>query len=286
MTEPTPHLGDEIQDLLDGHLDAAREAAVRSHLAECDVCRQHWQRLEWLKQRLRGLADSAPAVPADLENAIRGALDREHAELRADAVAHLDHASTASAAPSSLQSPRRRAWRAQAALAAGLAALLVVTIGAGLWWWFRPPTAMEIARDYVSLAEGTLRIDAATAYPRTLERYFTVEGGVPNRVYDLDMMRYTLVGGRVQPHRGQPGTLAVYRGVHGELVICEMYFAAPPSGAPVDRRTHKGIEFTVYRQGDVIMVFWDEGPVTCVLAAIMDPETLLQLAFAKAQRQL
>ena len=48
---------------------------------------------------------------------------------------------------------------------------------------------------------------------------------------------------------------------------------------------HKGIEFTVYRHGDVIMVFWDEGPVTCVLAAIMDPEALLQLAFAKAQRQ-
>ena len=64
-----------------------------------------------------------------------------------------------------------------------------------------------------------------------------------------------------------------------------MYYAAPPSGSPVDRRTHKGIEFTVYRHGDVIMVFWDEGPVTCVLAAIMDPEALLQLAFAKAQRQ-
>lgn len=286
MTEPTPHLGDEIQDLLDGRLDPAREAAVRSHLAECDVCRQHWQRLEWLTQRLRGLADSAPAVPADLENAIRGTLDREHAELRASAVAHLDQASTASAAPSSLQSPRRRAWRTQAARAAGLAAVLVVTIGAGLWWWFRPPTPVEIARDYVSLAEGTLRIDAATADPRALERYFTAEGGVPNRVYDLDMMRYRLIGGRVQPHRGQPGTLAVYRGDHGERVICEMYFAAPPSRAPGDRRTHNGIEFTVYRQGDVIMVFWDEGPVTCVLAAIMDPEALLQLAFAKAQLQL
>jgi anti-sigma factor RsiW len=259
MTEPTPHLGDEIQELLDGRLDPAREAAVRSHLAECDVCREHWQHLEWLKQRLRAIADPAP-LPSDLDAAIRGALDRERPE-------------------------SRRTWRPSLTLAAGLAALLVVTIGGGVWWWFRPPTPVEIARDYVSLSDGTLRLEAATAAPPTLERYFTARGGVPNRVYDLDMMRYTLVGGRVQPHRGQPGTLAVYRGEHGERVICEMYFAAPPSGTPVDRRTHKGIEFTVYRHGDVIMVFWDEGPVTCVLAAIMDPEALLQLAYAKAQRQ-
>jgi anti-sigma factor RsiW len=283
MTEPTPHLGDEIQELLDGRLDPAREAAVRSHLAECDVCRQHWQRLEWLKRRLRAMVDTGP-LPSDLDVAIRGALDRERPESRADTAAYLDQASTRSATPSSSQSRPRRAGRSRLALAAGLAALLVVTIGAGRWW-FRPPTPAEIAADYVTLAEGTLRIDAATADPRTLERYFTGQGGVPNRVYDLDMMRYTLIGGRVQPHRGQPGTLAVYRGARGERVICEMYFAAPPSGAPVDRRTHKGVEFTVYRHGDVIMVFWDEGPVTCVLAAIMDPEALLELAFAKAQPQ-
>jgi anti-sigma factor RsiW len=284
MTEPTPHLGDEIQELLDGRLDPAREAAVRSHLAECDVCREHWQRLEWLKQRLRAMATSA-AVPSDLEVAVRRLVDRERPEVRADAAAPVDQPSTGSATPSSSPSPPHRTWRSQWARAAGLAALLVVTIGAGLWWWFRPPTPFEIAGDYVSLAEGTLRLDAATADPRALERYFTDQGGVPNRVYDLDMMRYTLVGGRVQPHRGQPGTLAVYRGARGERVICEMYYAALPSEVPIDRRTHKGIEFTVYRHGDVIMVFWDEGPVTCVLAAVMDPEALLQLAFAKAQRQ-
>jgi hypothetical protein len=285
MTEPTPHPGDEIQELLDGRLDPAREAAVRSHLAECDVCREHWQRLAWLKQRLRAMADSA-TVPSDLDVAIRGALDRERPGLSADTAPDLDQASTGSATPPSPLSVRRRAWRSSLALAAGLAALLVVTIGAGRWWWFRPPTPVEIATDYVALAEGSLRIDAATTDPRALERYFTAQGGVPNRVYDLDMMRYTLAGGRVQPHRGQPGTLAVYRGARGERVICEMYYAAPPSGPPVDRRTHNGIEFTVYRHGDVIMIFWDEGPVTCVLAAIMNPEALLQLAFAKAQRQI
>lgn len=280
MTEPTPHLGDEIQELLDGRLDPAREAAVRSHLSECDVCREHWQRLEWLKQRLRATATSAP-VPSDLETTIRGALDRE----RPDLPARSSFADSPSESAILRPSRPRRVWRSSLTLAAGLAALLVVTLGAGLWWWLRPPTPVEIAGDYVSLAEGTLRIDSVTADPRALERYFTAQGGVPNRVYDLDMMQYTLVGGRVQPHRGQPGTLAVYQGPRGERVICEMYYAAPPSGAPIERRTYKGLEFTVFRHGDVIMVFWDEGPVTCVLAAIMDSEALLQLAFAKAQPQ-
>ena len=106
MTEPTPHLGDEIQELLDGRLDPAREAAVRSHLAECDVCREHWQRLEWLKQRLRAMANSA-AVPTDLDRSIRGALNRESRteHERPSAIAPAD-ASTASVA-----SPPRRTWR-------------------------------------------------------------------------------------------------------------------------------------------------------------------------------
>lgn len=276
MTEPTPHLGDEIQELLDGRLDPAREAVVRSHLAECDVCRQDWQRLEWLKRRLHAMSDGA--VPADLEPTIRAALDRERIG-RPSAIASRD-ASSASSLP-----PQRRVWRVPSALAAGIAALLVMAIGGGFWWWLQPPSPAEIAGDYLSLAEGTLRIDSATADPRELERYFSAQGRVPARVYDLGMMQYTLVGGRVQAHRGQPGTLAVYQGARGERVICEMYYAPPPSRAPVDRRTHNGIDFTVYRQGDVIMVFWDEGPVTCVLAAVMDPEALIQLAFAKAQRQ-
>ena len=87
---------------------------------------------------------------------------------------------------------------------------------------------------------------------------------MPNRVYDLDMMRYTLVGGRVQPHRGQPGTRRGLSRRARRTRDLRDVLRGSAFGPPVDRRTHKGIEFTVYRQGDVIMVFWDEGPVTCV----------------------
>jgi anti-sigma factor RsiW len=276
MTEPTPHLGDEIQELLDGRLDPAREMAVRAHLAACDACRQEWQRLEWLKTRLRGLAD-APPVPTDLASTIRTVLDREGLE-RSSATEPVD-ASSASPASAS-----RRVSRARLGIAAGIAALLVVAIGGGLFWWLAPPSPSEIAGDYESLERAALHVQYATADPRELERRFAARGGIPTRVYDLGMMHYTLVGGRAHAHRGQPGTLAVYRGARGERVICEMYSAPPPRHAPIDRRTHNGIEFTVYRQGAIVMVFWDEGPVTCVLAAIMDPEALVQLAFAKAGR--
>ena len=193
MSEPATHLGDAIQDLLDGRLDPAREAVVRSHLAECDVCRQEWQRLEWLKKRLHALSDPA-AVAADLEPAIRAALDRERTG-RPSAITSVD-ASSASAPPP------RRVWRVPSALAAGIAALLVVAIGTSVWW-FRPPSPAEIASDYVSLAAGARRLDTVTSDPGELERSFLAHGDVPARVYDLAMMQYTLVGGRVQAHRGR-----------------------------------------------------------------------------------
>jgi anti-sigma factor RsiW len=258
MSEPTPHLGDELHELLDGRLDPARAAIVSAHLDACDACRHEWQRLRWLKTRLRALAET-PAVPDDLDLAIRAALDRDH--------------------------PARPSTIVRWTVAAGVAALLALAIAGGLWWWLRAPTPVEVAADYHAVTTGTLGLEQATADPRALERHFAARGGVPARVYDLGMMRYRLVGGRVHAHRGQPGTIAVYEGANGERVICEMYYAPPPSRAPVERRTHNGIDFLVYRDGDLIMVFWDEGPVTCVLTATMDAEALIQLAFAKAVRQ-
>jgi anti-sigma factor RsiW len=276
MSEPTPHLGDAIQDLLDGRLDAEHEAAARAHLAACDVCRQEWQHLSELKTRLRAMADT-PAVPIDLEATIRTALDRE------SATPHRNASTVDVSRHSSLSTSPRRS-RIRWAWAAGVAAVAMLAIGGGLAWWLRAPTPTEVADDYVSIDRHTLPLDLTTSDAGALEREFKRRGGVPTRVYDLGMMQYTLVGGRVHGHRGQPGTLAVYRGPRGELVICEMYFARPPSRAPVERRVHNGIEFFVYRRGDVTMVFWDERVVTCVLASTMDQEAVVQLAFAKAMR--
>jgi len=49
-----------------------------------------------------------------------------------------------------------------------------------------------------------------------------------------------------------------------------------------DEREHNGITFRVYRAGTVTLVFWQEGPVVCVLASDADAEAVIQLAYAKA----
>lgn len=280
MTDSTPHLGDEIQDLLDGRLDPAREADVRAHLAACDRCRAEWRQLEWLKTRLRGM-EVPSALPADLDASIRAAINREPREQTS---VH-DVASSASRPPASVAEPPRRVWRVRWLIAASVAALLVLAIGSAAWWRLQPPTPAEVAEDYSALVRGTLRLGLTTSDPRTLEQYFASQGGVPTRVYDLGMMRYTLVGGHASRHRSHPVTMALYQAPDGARLVCEMYAAQPPSRVPIDRRTHNGVAFTVYRKGDITMVFWDEGPVTCVLVSTIDPEALVQLAFAKAVRK-
>jgi anti-sigma factor RsiW len=281
MSDPTRHFDGEIQDLLDGRLDSAAEAGVRAHLEVCGACHEEFQRLAWLKRRLRALPLSTEA-PADLEGMIRDALDAE-ASGRPTGAAAVDAASTRPVRPI----PPRNARVAASWLTAAVAASLLLAIAGGLaaWWWLHAPRPTEVGRDYLAVAAGTLPVAHATNDPRALGRYYAARGGVPTGVYDLGMMQYTLVGGRVHAHRGQPGTLTLYEGANGERLICEMYFAPPPSRAPVARRTNNGIEFTVYRHEDTVMVFWDEGPVTCVLVARMEPDALLRIAFAKAGRR-
>lgn len=49
-------------------------------------------------------------------------------------------------------------------------------------------------------------------------------------------------------------------------------------------REHNGIAFQVYREGDLTLVFWQEGDVVCVLTSAAPAEDVVQLAFAKAIR--
>ncbi len=277
MSERTPHLGDEIQEYLDGRLDAERTAAVRAHLGECEVCREELRRFEWLEDRLRQLrqaSDHAAAIPPDLESSIRHALDTA------------DPGEPAAAAAEERPSRSRRP-RPFMAVAAGLAALLTIAIVGGVWWWEQPPTPTDIADDHVGGTQDGRSLDYATQDTQALTRYF-VDRGIRfrTRVWDLGMMQYTLVGGSVRAHRGRTSALFVYRGSAGERVICQMSLAPPPSTGSFERRTHNGTEFTVHRRGTLTLVFWQEDDgVTCVLTSSGDSEELVQLAFAKAERR-
>jgi hypothetical protein len=141
-----------------------------------------------------------------------------------------------------------------------------------------------VARDFTAYRAGTLPLTLRTSDVAAVERLF-VAGGAPfaMRVFDLGMMQYQLVGGRVHRLRGRPSALFVYRGPGDRNLVCQMYegqLADLPRSDDV--REHNGITFQVYRAGTTTLVFWQEGAVVCVLASDADVEAVIQLAYAKA----
>ena len=123
--------------------------------------------------------------------------------------------------------------------------------------------------------------------PRSNRDRNFARSGLPfaTRVFDLRMMGHALAGGRVHRLGSVPSALFVYRGAQGDLVVCQMYEGRLEALRPAsEERTHNGVRFRVYREGDLTLVFWQEGNVICVLAAAGDPESAVQLAFAKAAK--
>jgi len=261
------HYDELLQDLLDGRLDGARRAEVETHLATCPDCRAVWQRLELARAAARSTR-SERELPADLERDVLAALDRE------------DHARAG--IPQVRARTFTRRWLVPA-LAAGavLAAAVLVTRS------LRPPALpAQAARDYDAIARGTVALEVSVADAAELERFFAARDlGFPVRVLDLGMMGFTLEGGRVEPFDGRPGVLYVYRNAAGQRLVCRMYAGRPERIPPTpDVREHDGFRFHVFREGERTIVFWQEGPVICVLVGAMPSEEVVALAFAKAMK--
>jgi anti-sigma factor RsiW len=258
MTDNVSHLGATLQDFLDGRLDPARQAEVRTHLAGCAQCRSELEALRWVRDvALKQLP--VQDVPRALAARVAAALDAADKQ------------------------PVKRRWRRRAAAGALLAAaavvLLLLVSPSG-----RDTLPDAVALDFAAYRDGTLRLALHTSDGAAVERLF-VTGGAPfaMRVFDLGMMQYQLVGGRVHRLRSRPSALFVYRGPGGRDLVCQMYEGQladlPRSG---DVREHNGIAFQVYRVGALTLVFWQEGTVVCVLASDADAEAVIQLAYAKA----
>jgi hypothetical protein len=120
---------------------------------------------------------------------------------------------------------------------------------------------------------------------KTLEQFYT-DRGMPFHVtvYDFSMMKYELVGGSIHQFRdGRKAAVYVYRGENNDFVICEMYLGTP-SELPKDAvlRENKNKSFHIYKRNGLTSVFWPEDKVMCVLVSDIDPERIVQLAFAKA----
>jgi len=169
-----------------------------------------------------------------------------------------------------------RWWIIAAAAAAALLAVLWLQRGD-----FQAPA--DAAAHLRAFQDGSLTLELESGDLPTLEAHLRSTGAPATRVYDFGMMGYTLVGVRTAMLDGQPTALAAYRSEQGQPLLCEMYAgqveALPP---PAERRTHNEIDFYVYREGDVTVVFWQEGTIVCVLSGTGDPEAIIALAFAKA----
>lgn len=260
MIDEAQHPKDALQDALDRRLAPEELAEIEAHLASCLICHRELEALRWTKAQVASA--KILEAPAKLENRLRRALDEEDARSESASL------------------PRQRLRRLAPWLAAA-ALLAAIWIGGRFWTSSIPESVADVYRAHAS---GRLPLEVSSTDVGELERYFAGSGlPFPTRVFDLGMMGFSLEGGGVVPVAGRDGALIAYRAGDGRALLCRMYEGSVADlPEPIDRRLNEGITFHVYREADVTLVFWQEGPVVCVLAAEGDPEAALELAFAKA----
>ena len=263
MTAPSGHYDDEIPDALDGRLSPEERGQLEAHLEGCLRCRRRLEGLAWAKRQAARV--EAAEVPAELSLRIARALDEQD---RASALKEVQAAT------------RGVRWRPR--LAGAVAAALVLAF---FYSTREGDLPSAVAQGYRDVRSGSLPLTLETPDVKKMEAFFA-EGavGFPARVFDLGMMRYRLLGGRVHALAGQRTALFVYRGENGQTVVCQMYLRGPalPDGAVT--RQHEGIAFSVYQREGVTVVFWREGETMCVLAGDGASEAVIALAYAKAMK--
>jgi anti-sigma factor RsiW len=265
MTDAANHLGLTLQDFLDDRLDATRQAEVRAHLQDCPQCRGELEALRWVRDSaLKRLP--AEQVPPTLAGRLASALDEADRQARAAAQPTI--------------APRWRKWAGTGVAALLAAAALVLLVLSSS----KTDLPKAAARDFAEYSNGRLALDLRSSDGEAVESLFAA-GGIDfrTRVFDLGMMQYQLVGGRIHRLGNRASALFAYRGPEGRGLVCQMYegrLGALPR--PDDVRNQNGIMFQIYRVGELTLVFWQEGAVVCVLVSDAESESVIQLAYAKA----
>ena len=280
MLPVTRHFKEEIQELLDDRLKTEARLEVEQHLELCEECRKEFEALRWTKRFCqRQFAPEGAATK--LEENILAALDFE------DRFSHVNTASS----PAGWHRHRRAILAYSSVLVAGIALSLLYFIlqaphqKAPEFGAESASLPSAVAQDYRNYQAGNLPLTLQTGQVKELEQFFSARGvGFDARVFDLGMMSYRLVGGRVHQLIGRQSALFVYRGKDNQILICQMYpgqaTELPAAGAVL--RENNGIRFHIYSVNRLTVAFWQEGTITCVLTSDIDPEELIQLAFAKA----
>lgn len=264
MDTESRHFKEEIQELLDGRLEGSARALVEAHLQRCDSCRREQQALLQAKEFVRHHYAPRP-LPGELETRLRAVLDEE------DRL-------------SAQEQPLTNLWRQRNRPILACGFLLLIAVVLVLNYFVKTPTLPgEVAGDFRNYRSGSLSVQLETADVKAMEKYFA-EQGVPfaTRVFDLGMMNYRLMGGRVHQLLNRKSALFVYES-NGKKLVCQMYpgnVSELPPAAEI--RQERGFTFHIYRQNGLTAVFWQEREITCVLVSDIGSEEVLQLAIAKA----
>ncbi len=243
---------------------------VERHLETCAECRRGMDALNWTKQTTVKPGNAMVAPPKLREKILRS--------LRAEAAA-------VATAPEEPVPPLVPFWREHLRPALAWASVILVLAILSAAYFFKSPGLLEaVAGNFRDYKSQKLALELKTGDVKEMENFFTTHGVVGNtRVFDLGMMNYQLVGGRVEKFHRQPAALFVYRGADNQILHCRMYpgaVAELPAGATP--RENNGIKFQVYQKSGVTMVFWQEGKIVCALSSDIAAEDVVQLAFAKA----
>jgi anti-sigma factor RsiW len=262
-----PYTPIDLQDLLDERLPESLRSELAAHAAECPICKRELAILRLAKGSVGALPDEE--TPASLRERVIASLDAVDREARV--------AVTVPARPRRLV---RFVVRAGLLVAAAVVLLLVSSDDPSAG----PVNPSEIAADYGAVITQSLTLEMRSDQPAAVEGFFRRRGiGFPTRVFDLGMMGYQVVGGTVRADGARSRALFVYRSGTGGTLVFQMYEGQTSELPAADEvRENNGIRFLVHRQGNLTLVFWQEGDVICVLASDAAPEEVIALAIAKA----
>jgi anti-sigma factor RsiW len=251
------HPLEELHDLVTGRVPAEERSSIEQHVESCLTCGAELSRIIATRDVVRRLADTE-SVPPELQSRVAAAV---RSEIK----------------------PARAWWRrpafALSATAAAIALLLLVRP------WRQPTFPDDAADDYAAVVSGQRPLEIQTTDTAQLERWLDERLPFRSRVFDFAMMRYTLLGGRVDSLGRRPSALFTYRGERGDRIVCQMYEGRTAELPPAAQtRVHNDITFHIYEREGRTIVFWQEGEVVCVLAGEGGAENVIALAFAKAMK--
>jgi hypothetical protein len=187
------------------------------------------------------------------------------------------------AAPSRFPVLRGRRARRFAALAVAAAAAIAIAL-------FSIPRATDLpsaaAQDWKRWTSGRLHLELRSGSPQAISRFFADRGvdfPVPSET--IGIPGYHLLGARVHSLAGRKSTFSVYRGRRNETVVCQMYEGSVgdlPAGGRI--LESGGVRVLVFQASDLTQVFWQDGPIVCVLVSDAPPEEIVRIALDKLRQ--